>query len=83
MRVKKMDRIFAAEVLFTRIEINPSRIAPPWLVQDSDATAQKPLPSENTTSFEKLLRRKNNFYCHARRAAVCRYPSTRCGTSDH
>ncbi len=50
-----MDRIFAAEVLFTQIEINPSRVAPPWLVQDSDATAQNPLPSENTMSFEKLL----------------------------
>jgi len=50
---------FAAEVLFTRIEINPSRVTPPWLVQNSDATAQNPLPSENTTIFEKLLRRQN------------------------
>jgi hypothetical protein len=54
-------RFFAAEVLFAPIDIDPSRVTPMWLVQNSDATAQNPLPSENTSSFGKLLRRRKYF----------------------
>jgi hypothetical protein len=76
-------RFFAAEVLIALIDIDPSRVTPMWLVQNSDATAQNPLPSENTTGFEKLLYEGKNNLSPYVRPAFCRYASARCGRSDH